>query len=161
MKFLMVCLGNICRSPLAEGILRNKINQAGLHWEVDSAGTANYHIGAPPHALSQKVAALNGIDICNQKCRQFKAEDLVHFDKIYVMDAQNYTDVKKMSKHLWDETKVDLLLNELYPGENRGVTDPWFGEEDGYHEVFDLISKACDAIVSKYSQKDNKPEISR
>lgn len=150
MKILMVCLGNICRSPLAEGILQHKVKSAGLSWEVDSAGTANYHVGEPPHKLSQKVAKHNGIDIGCQQCRQFKKEDMLAFDKIYVMDSENYINVKLISKEFWDENKVDLLLNELHPGKNMGVPDPWYGTEDGYHKVFKMISNACDAIIEKY-----------
>jgi protein-tyrosine phosphatase len=151
MKFLMVCLGNICRSPLAEGILQHKADSLGLGWQVDSAGTSNYHIGEPPHKLSQKVAKLNGIDISTQCCRQFVKEDMQRYDRIYVMDSSNYNDVKRAAGNLWDEDKVELLLNELYPGENRNVPDPWFGEENGYHDVFDMVSKACDNIIKKYS----------
>jgi len=151
MKILMVCLGNICRSPLAEGILQHKADMAGLKWKVDSAGTANYHVGEPPHKLSQKVARVNGINISQQCCRQFKKDDMLAFDKIYVMDSENYIDVRRISGELWDEEKTDLLLNELYPGKNMGVPDPWYGNEDGYHKVFKLISDACDMIIEKYS----------
>jgi protein-tyrosine phosphatase len=149
MKILMVCLGNICRSPLAEGILQYKANKMKLNWQVDSAGTAGYHVGEPPHHLSQKVAKQNGIDISKQQCRQFKKEDMLHYDFIYVMDSSNYNDVKRISQELWNEHKVDLLLNELYPGENKNVPDPWYGNEDGYHKVFDMIDKACERIVKR------------
>ena len=153
MKILMVCLGNICRSPLAEGILQHKADAAGLNWKVDSAGTGNYHIGSQPHHLSQKVAKQNGVEISCQKARQFVKEDMLAFDKIYVMDADNYNNVKHMSHELWNAGKTDLLLNELYPGENRGVPDPWSENEEAYHSVFAMIDKACDAIIKKYSQK--------
>ncbi len=151
MKILMVCHGNICRSPLAEGILRHKAKMAGLNWKIESAGTSNYHVGDQPHYLSQKIASINGIDISYQCAKQFIKEDMLKYDKIYVMDSENYLDIKRMSKELWDEKKVDLLLNELYPGRNMNVTDPWFGEEGGYHEVFKMISDACDKIMSKYA----------
>jgi protein-tyrosine phosphatase len=150
MKILMVCLGNICRSPLAEGILQHKVTKAGLLWKVESAGTANYHVGEPPHKLSQKVAKMNGIDISRQQCRQFKKEDMLEFDKIYAMDSENYINIKHISGDLWNESKVDLLLNELHPGKNMGVPDPWYGTEEGYHKVFKLISNACDVIIEKY-----------
>lgn len=149
MKILMVCLGNICRSPLAEGILQHKANALQLNWQVDSAGTAGYHVGEAPHHLSQKVAKQNGIDISKQQCRQFVKEDLLHYDFIYVMDNSNYNDVKRMSQELWNEHKVDLLLNELFPGENKNVPDPWYGNEDGYHTVFDMIDRACEKIVKR------------
>jgi protein-tyrosine phosphatase len=90
MNILMVCLGNICRSPLAEGILQHKATLLGLNWHVDSAGTAGYHVGEAPHRLSQKVALLNGINISVQRCRQFASKDMTRFDHIYVMDADNY-----------------------------------------------------------------------
>jgi protein-tyrosine phosphatase len=151
MKILMVCLGNICRSPLAEGILQHKARQAGLQWKVESAGTGTWHIGQPPHHLSQKVSKMNSIDIGEQRCRQFRKEDMLHFDFIYVMDENNYEDVKTMSGELWNKNKAGLLLNELYPGENRGVPDPYNGKESDYHEVFRLIEKACGAIIEKAS----------
>lgn len=151
MRILMVCLGNICRSPLAEGILQYKAQQAGFNWTVESAGTSNWHTGAPPHHLSQKVSLLNGIDISQQKARQFRKEDMDAYDRIYVMDSSNYSDVQQMAGKYWQEEKVELLLNELYPGENKGVPDPWYGEEEGYHQVFELISKACTIIIEKYS----------
>ncbi|MBX2930794.1 MAG: low molecular weight phosphotyrosine protein phosphatase [Chitinophagaceae bacterium] len=147
----MVCLGNICRSPLAEGILQSKINALHIDWQVDSAGTAGYHIGCEPHRLSQKVAKQHGIDISHQQCRQFVKEDWQLFDKIYVMDKSNYDDVKNMSENFWNEKKVTLLLNELYPNQNKDVPDPWYGGEEGYHKVFDMIDKACDVIIKKYS----------
>lgn len=150
MKFLMVCLGNICRSPLAEGILQHKAHQAGLNWVVESAGTGSWHIGSAPHLLSQKVAAVNGIDISRQRCRQFQKTDFINFDFIYVMDAENYNDVKRMSQECWNVSKIDLLTNELYPGENRGVPDPYTGTERDYHKVFELLDKACDKIVEKH-----------
>lgn len=149
MKILMVCLGNICRSPLAEGILKHKALNAGLDWLVDSSGTSGFHIGEPPHHLSQKVTRLNGIDISAQRCRQFSEEDLRFYDKIYVMDQSNYADLKRLCKTAWMPEKVMLILNELYPGEDREVPDPWYGGEAGYHNVFDLLEKACEKIIEK------------
>lgn len=146
----MVCLGNICRSPLAEGILRHKAAKAGLRWEIDSAGTGNYHIGEPPHVLSQKVAKLNGIDISHQRCRQFRASDMEDFDLIYVMDHDNYQEVKRMSGHVWNETKTMLILDETGAIDN-AVPDPWYGTEKDYHHVFGLLSAACDRIIEKHS----------
>ena len=147
----MVCLGNICRSPLAEGILQNKAWQAGLKWTVESAGTNSYHIGEAPHPLSQKVARLNGIDISRQRARRFVAEDFADYDKVYAM-AEDVTDeMKKIAGHKFDATKVELLLNELFPGKNIDVPDPWYGPEPGYHQAFKMIDEACEAIVKKYS----------
>lgn len=150
MKILMVCLGNICRSPLAEGILQHKATKAGLDWTVDSAGTNGYHVGEAPHSLSQKVAKLNGIDICNQKARRFVKEDMDRYDKIYAMADDVLDDIKRIAREKYDSNKVNLFLNELHPGKNASVPDPWYGPEPGYHEVYKLIDKACDSIVSKF-----------
>ncbi|MGB3008689.1 MAG: low molecular weight protein-tyrosine-phosphatase [Chitinophagaceae bacterium] len=150
MKILMVCLGNICRSPLAEGILQEKALKAGLNWKVDSAGTNGNHTGETPHPLSQKVAKLNGIDISHQVARRFSANDFDTYDKIYALADDVLDDIKRMSGKKFDATKADLLLNELFPGENLDVPDPWYGPERGYHEVYKMIDKVCEAIIEKY-----------
>jgi protein-tyrosine phosphatase len=156
MNILMVCLGNICRSPLAQGILQHKAREAGLKWKVDSAGTNGYHLGEAPHHLSQKVARLNGIDISKQRARQFITADLQQFDKIYAMAGDVITEMKWIAGNKYSPEKVDLLLNELYPGRNRNVPDPWYGPEPGYHDVYELISKACDKIIEKYAPQPPK-----
>lgn len=145
----MVCLGNICRSPLAEGILQHKVNALKLNCVVDSAGTAGYHIGEAPHHLSQKVARQNGIDISKQQCRKFVKEDIKKFDKIYVMDTENYNEVKRICGVDFSEDKVDLLLNLSYPNQNKNVPDPWYGNEDGYHKVYRMIDEACDILCKQ------------
>ncbi|HZF65456.1 MAG TPA: low molecular weight protein-tyrosine-phosphatase [Chitinophagaceae bacterium] len=150
MRILMVCLGNICRSPLAEGVLKHKARQAGLNWQIESAGTNGYHVGEAPHRLSQKVALLNGINICDQKARQFEKADFDRYDKIYAMAEDVLDEIKSIAREKYAEEKVDLFLNELYPGENSSVPDPWYGPEPGYHEVYAMIDKTCDVIVSKY-----------
>lgn len=151
----MVCLGNVCRSPLAEGILQHKAFQAGLKWSVESAGTNSYHTGDPPHPLSQKVAKMNGIDICNQRARRFVPEDFEVFDKIYALAGDVIHDIRFIAGKKFDAAKVELLMNELYPGKNMDVPDPWYGPEPGYHKVFKLIDEACDAIIAKYSSQHN------
>ena len=151
MKILMVCLGNICRSPLAEGILQHKTFKAGLHWSIESAGTNGCHIGDPPHHLSQKVAKQNGIDICQQRARNFVPEDFEVYDKIYALAGDVLDDIRHIAKNKFDASKVDLLMNELYPGSNIDVPDPWYGPEPGYHEVYKLIEKVCDKIIEKAS----------
>jgi len=151
MKILMVCLGNICRSPLAEGILQDKAFKAGLKWSVESAGTNSYHLDEPPHPLSQKIAKLNGIDICNQRARRFVAEDFEKFDKIYALAEDVLYEMKRISKNKFDASKVDLLMNELYPGKNLDVPDPWYGPEPGYHEAYKLIEAACEKIIQRAS----------
>jgi protein-tyrosine phosphatase len=151
MKILMVCLGNICRSPLAEGILQHKAWQAGLKWTVESAGTNCYHTGEPPHPLSQKVARFNGIDISNQRARRFLAVDFDKFDKIYAMAEDVMEEMRRIGKSKFAEEKVELFLNELFPGKNIDVPDPWYGPEPGYHQAYKMIDEACDAIIKKYS----------
>lgn len=149
MKILMVCLGNICRSPLAEGILQQLANENNLNWKVESAGTNGIHTGEPPHHLSQKVARLHGVDISNQRSRDFRREDFLHYDKIYAMAGDVVRDMKRIAGNAFLPEKVELLLNEVQPGRNRDVPDPWYGGEDGYHETFALIKEACEAIINK------------
>ena len=156
MKILMVCLGNICRSPLAEGILQDKAFKAGLTWSVESAGTNSYHTGEPPHPLSQKVARMKGLDISHQRARRFIAADFENYDKIYALAEDVLDEIKRIAKNKFDGQKIDLLMNELYPGENRDVPDPWSGPEKGYHEVFSLIESACDVIIGKYCIRNGK-----
>lgn len=146
----MVCLGNICRSPLAEGIMQEKARQAGLNWVVDSAGTYKNHVGEAPHALSQKVASMNGIDISRQRSRHLQASDIEQFDMIYAMAADVMEGIRSIYGAPLPEGKVQLFLEELYPGENRDVPDPWYGPEPGYHEVFQMIEQTCDAIIAKH-----------
>ena len=150
MRVLMVCLGNICRSPLAEGILQEKVNKAGLNWVVDSAGTNQYHTGDPPHPLSQKVALANGIDITQQRARRFTTEDLNQFDKIYALAGDVLKDIQRITGSKFDSSKVDLLLNEQYPGKNLDVPDPYYGGEPDFHEVFELLDQVCDQLILKY-----------
>ena len=161
MKILMVCLGNICRSPLAEAILQDKAFKAGINWSVESAGTNRYHTGDPPHHLSQKVAKLNGIDISNQRARRFVAEDFDKYDKIYALAADVIDDIGYIAKDKFDGAKIDLLMNELHPGKNMDVPDPWYGTEPGYHEVYAMISKACDKIVEKYRILNDEHPMSK
>ena len=146
----MVCLGNICRSPLAEGILEMKAEEAGKNWEVESAGTNSYHIGEPPHEFSRKVASLNGLDISKQRARRFKATDLQDYDLIYAMAADVMEDIKEISGNNFDSSKVKLFREEL-PAADMNVPDPWYGNEDGYHEVYKIIADTCDAIITKYN----------
>ena len=150
MKILMVCLGNICRSPLAEGILRQKATDAGFECTVDSAGTNGYHTGEAPHQLSQKVARLHQIDISAQRARNFTKKDVENFDIIYAMATDVMRDIKRIAGSSEHVHKVKLFLEELHPGAQQDVPDPWYGEQDGYHEVFELISNTCDNIIEKY-----------
>lgn len=151
MKILMVCLGNICRSPLAEGILQHKAKLAGLDWEIESAGTNGYHVGEPPHQLSQKVARLNGIDISCQRARRFVAADFRKYDKIYALAGDVLEEMRWIARKDFDPQKADLLMNELYPGRDLDVPDPWYGPEPGYHEVYKMIDAVCEAVIRKYA----------
>jgi protein-tyrosine phosphatase len=149
MKILMVCLGNICRSPLAEGILLKKIKALGLDWEVDSAGTNGLHINEAPHYLSQRVAKKKGIDISQQLSRRFEAADFDRFDKIFAMAADVVEEMKLLSGDKFNHQKIDLILNAVHPGENRDVPDPWYGPEAGYYGVFDLLDEACEMLIQQ------------
>jgi protein-tyrosine phosphatase len=150
MRFLMVCLGNICRSPLAEGILQQKADAGGLGWSVDSAGTNGYHTGESPHPLSQKVARHNGLDIGEQRARNFTADDFQHYDKIYAMAGDVIDQMRRIAGRKFDPAKVDLLMNELHPGRNEDVPDPWSGPEEDYHDVYRMIDAATDKVIKKY-----------
>jgi protein-tyrosine phosphatase len=156
LRILMVCLGNICRSPLAEGILREKTRAAGLDWEIDSAGTNGYHIGEPPHPLSQKVARQHGIDIGYQRARKFSPADFQRFDKIYAMADDVIDDMRRIAGKSWNASKVGLLMNEVRPGSDEDVPDPWYGPEPGYHQVYDLIDSAADKIISHYGKPESQ-----
>ena len=149
-KILMVCLGNICRSPLAEGILKEKIKLSGItRVEIDSAGTAPYHIGHHPDSRSIANAMRHGIDISGLKGRQISKTDLKIFNYIYVMDRSNYDNVIQLSDNEEEREKVKLILEELYPGQNKSVPDPYYGSDEGFEEVYQLLDKACDAIILK------------
>ena len=138
--------------------MEHKVKSLGLNWQIDSAGTNGYHIGEAPHRLSQKVAKLNGIDICNQRARQFVKEDFERFDKIYALADDVLDEIKWIAREKFDHSKADLLLNELHPGKNRSVPDPWYGPEPGYHDVYRLIEQACDAIIEKYASIHSAPK---
>lgn len=142
----MVCLGNICRSPLAEGILKSKLSNNFL---VDSAGTANYHVGNPPDKRSIAVAKKYGLDISNLKGRQFSVSDFDIFDFIYVMDESNYQNVIKLSRNETDTNKVKIILNEVYPNQNYDVPDPYYGGNNGFENVYKMLDEACSNISKK------------
>lgn len=146
-KILMVCLGNICRSPLAHGILESKLPSD--HFTVDSAGTANYHIGKLPDHRSIAIAKAKGIDITNQRCRQFKQADFDVFDIIYVMDQSNYDNVVKLATDENDRSKVKLILDKASQATLREVPDPYWGTEQDFEEVFNILDDVCKKIASE------------
>ncbi len=156
MNILMVCLGNICRSPLAEGILYNKIKMRGLEAEVDSAGTAAYHVGEKPDIRSIEIADKHGIDITHQSARQFEMADFKRFDKIYAMDRHNYDDLVAMARDPIERQKVEMILNVIYPKQNKGVPDPYYGGKDGFINVYNMLDEATEAIVSMIEEKTKK-----
>ena len=143
-KILMVCLGNICRSPLAEGILKHKLSTK--NFMVDSAGTSDYHIGELPDNRSIVVAKTHGIDITDQRGRQFVVSDFDAFDYIYAMDASNYQNIIELSRNTEDTSKVKLILNELDNSVSSNVPDPYYGGDLGFENVFQLLNQACNRI---------------
>ena len=144
-KILMVCLGNICRSPLAEGILQSKVNKALVY--VDSAGTAAYHVGNLPDERSIAVAKQYGIDISKQQARKFTEKDFLKFDIIYAMDKSNYQHIVSLATSDEDLEKVKMILNESLPDKNYSVPDPYYGGQTGFEEVYKMLNEACDSII--------------
>jgi protein-tyrosine phosphatase len=150
-KIVMVCLGNICRSPLAEGILASKLPKD--KFTVDSAGTGSWHIGQSPDDRSVAVAQKNGLDISYQSGRQFSRTDFDTFDYIYVMDNSNYDNVIALAETKEQKEKVILIMNELYPSQNKDVPDPYFGMHNGFDIVYAMLDEACDVIAQKLIAK--------
>jgi protein-tyrosine phosphatase len=144
MKILFVCLGNICRSPLAEAILRH-INPYIM---VDSAGTSNYHIGSPPDIRMVETAQSYGIDISNLAARQFTIEDFNRFDKIFIMDDENYRNVVSLAEHESHVEKVHYTLSK-----QNNVPDPYFGEKDGFIQVYEMLHQACQTINDEIKER--------
>ena len=145
----MVCLGNICRSPLAEGILKSKTKNL----KVDSAGTAGYHIGKKPDIRSIDIAKKHDIDLTSQRARQFSTRDFDDFDKIYVMDNDNYSKIISLARNQEDMDKVDLILNEIYPKEYKSVPDPYYGGDEGFQNIYNLLETSCEVIAKKYETR--------
>ena len=143
----MVCLDNICRSPLAQGILESKVNLDKVF--VDSAGTAAYHVGNLPDERSIDVARNYGINITNQRARKFTVQDFDEFDYIYARDISNYQNILMLARGEEDENKVRLILNEIYPSENKSVPDPYYGGNQGFENVYQMLDEACDVISKK------------
>ena len=150
-KILMVCLGNICRSPLAEGILASKLPKG--KFTVDSAGTGSWHIGRQPDERSIEKKKKNKINISTQKGRQFSVADFDAFDYIYVMDSSNYNDVVELAKTQDHRDKVQMILNDLFPNENVDVPDPYFGLPNGFEIVYNMLDEVCEVISKKLIEK--------
>jgi len=151
-KILFVCLGNICRSPVAEGIMLHLMEERKLHalWQVDSAGTVDYHVGEAPDHRTIKNAKKNGVDLSKLRARKFSLEDFDAFDKIYVMDESNYQNVMSMTKDKTHHKKIEYLLNVSHPGKNLPVPDPYYGSETDFEEVFKLVFNACEKLIEPH-----------
>jgi protein-tyrosine phosphatase len=150
-SILFVCLGNICRSPLAEGIMLKLKEKYSLPLEIDSAGTAGYHIGEAPDPRTIANAKRNGIDLSPLRARQFQAEDFDKFDLILVMDKSNQKNVLSLAKTSAHKEKVSLLLNLSDPGKDIEVPDPYYGGEQGFENVFQMVYTACENLAKKYN----------
>ncbi|MFT4839072.1 MAG: protein-tyrosine phosphatase [Nonlabens sp.] len=146
-NILMVCLGNICRSPLAEGLMRSKLNFT--KFKVDSAGTSGGHKGQAPDKRSIAIANKNGLDISNQKSRKLLEEDFKNFDFLYVMDQSNYNDVTSLAITEEEKKKVIKILDEVFPGENLDVPDPYYGGSQGFENIYHMLDRATDVIAQK------------
>lgn len=151
-RVLMVCLGNICRSPLAEGILKSKVDPNKVH--IESAGTGDYHVDDTPDPRSIAVGNRYGLDITDQRGRQFSPEDFDRFDHIYVMDTFNYDDVIALARNEEDKKKVKLILDEVFPGEKVDVPDPYHGGDQGFENVYEMLNEACEIIASKLEKEE-------
>jgi protein-tyrosine phosphatase len=147
MKILMVCLGNICRSPLAQGIMEL---HAPADWLIDSAGTSGWHEDERPDTRSILIAKERGIAIDHQRSRQVNEEDFETFDIIFAMDSSNYTNLIRLAPNEAAKAKVRLILNEVYPGENRQVPDPYTGGQSGFRHVYELLEEAVQSFIRKY-----------
>jgi protein-tyrosine phosphatase len=148
MKVLMICLGNICRSPLAEGILKHKLQQNGKDWCVDSAGIGGWHAGELPDKRSIAIAKKKGIDITEQRARKFQPADLDNFDLVLAMDEENYGDLMRTAKTEKQRQKIDLIMHFSRPNTQTIVPDPYY--DNRFEIVFDLLDEACDEIIKKY-----------
>jgi len=145
MNILFVCLGNICRSPIADGVMRQLVTEYALDWEIDSAGTGGWHAGEPPDRRAIHIAKRYGVDISHLRARQFAYDDFKRFDKIYALDLKNLQDILKLARTDKDRAKVELFLEAAYPDRREGVKDPWY--DDGLFEpVYQEIHAACDHI---------------
>ena len=153
MKVLFVCLGNICRSPMAEGIFRKKVALEKLPVTTDSCGTSANHVGESPDRRAIQCLDAYGVDIRDLKARQFKKEDFERFDVIYAMDTSNYRDITRMAISDAQKQKVILFLQAAYGNNGGSVPDPWYGDEEGFHTVYHMINGACDILLTKLSPK--------
>jgi len=144
MKILMVCLGNICRSPLAHGVMEHLVQQNGLNWEIDSAGTGGWHVGQQPDHRSIAIAKKYGLDISGQSCRKFDTSDFERFDQILVMDYSNLNDVRALARNEEEHNKISLFLKDTI------VPDPYY-EDDQFDPVYQMIEKRCKELIEEFA----------
>ncbi|MFC2101401.1 low molecular weight protein-tyrosine-phosphatase [Bacteroidota bacterium] len=152
MNVLFVCTGNICRSPLAEGILKQKYSEKNIQGKVDSCGFESFHTGDPPDHRAQKIARANGIDISSHASRLFRMEDFEKFDKIFVMDASHFQSVMRVAQHEEHRQKVDFIRNVVFPGQNKPVKDPYYDHESAFETVFEQLDEACERFADSILQ---------
>ncbi|MBA2422470.1 MAG: low molecular weight phosphotyrosine protein phosphatase [Chitinophagales bacterium] len=150
MKILFVCLGNICRSPMAEGVMRNLIQEHNLDWEVESAGTESYHVGECPDNRAKRTAAKYGLDISRQVAKQISSKDFEWFDLIYALATDVMDEILSLKGSITHRDKIKLFMDELFPGEYRDVPDPWYGDESGFDPVYHLIKQGCEKIIERH-----------
>ncbi len=156
---LFVCLGNICRSPVAQGtfqslLIKHQGDQIAKKWLIDSAGTSDYHKNESPDPRSQESTAYHGIDISNQRSRQIELKDFEKFDFIFVMDSSNYKNVIKLTDNSLYQKKFIFFLDSTFPNENRQVPDPYFGGKEGFENVFQMLNKASEDWIERWKQEE-------
>lgn len=146
-RVLMVCLGNICRSPMAEGILRHKVHKQGLKIETDSAGTSQWHEGEAPDKRAVQNLKEKGIDISDLRARPFHHTDFQEFDYIFAMDSSNYEDILSVARDDEERQKVQMIMNLVKGYENVSVPDPYYGGPMQFERVFDMLDQATDVFL--------------
>ena len=158
MKILFVCTGNICRSPMAEGILRSKLSKAGIKAEIDSCGFESFHIGDHPDNRAQSICRNYGIDISGHVARLFRKNDFDSFDRIYVMDASHYYSVSRIARSAADLKKVDYMLNLQYPGQDLPVDDPWYHDIHAFEKTYRQLDAACERLIEQLLSSKPGPQ---
>lgn len=160
-KVLFVCLGNICRSPLGEGIFRHLVTQAGLsdYFEIDSAGTGDWHIGSEPHADSQRVASERGVDISGQRARQIRPQDLATYDYVIAMDSKNLADIRGLDPASTATARIARMLEYAPHLDARDVPDPYFGGPEGFDVVYDMVEDACRGLLERIVAEHKIPTV--
>ncbi|MBX2973863.1 MAG: low molecular weight phosphotyrosine protein phosphatase [Flavobacteriales bacterium] len=147
MKILLVCLGNICRSPMAEGILRNMIAEHGLDWHTDSAGTGDYHVGEQPDRRAMKAMRDRGIDISDLRARRLRPSDFDEFDLLLAMDASNLHNMRAVAPSTELAEKARMMMDYAPGHALREVPDPYFGGDEGFVAVYDMLTIACANLI--------------